>query len=116
PDGSLIFFLMKDERGTVQVYGVSPEGGEKKQITHNDFSVETSFDVSPDGQYLAYGNGQNVYVTCIHDGSTIRVSPPVSDTTGSLQALNWSNNGKILAYNRKVIMGDSAYYQVFVLK
>lgn len=115
PDGSLIFFLMKDGGGVVQLYGISPTGGKIKQITSNDFSVETTFNVSPDGQFLAYGSQQNVYVTYIESGKTKMISSPPGEGRNELRAIHWSNDGKMLAFNRKVAVGDTSYYQIFLL-
>lgn len=115
PNGSLIFFLMKDEQGVVQAFGVSPNGGKIKQITNNDFSLETTFNVSPDGQFLAYGSQQIVYVTYIESGETRAVSGPPGEEMNELRAIHWSNDGKMLAYNRKAKVGDTSYFQVFLL-
>lgn len=114
-DGSLIFFLMKDEGGVVQIYGISPNGGEIKQITSNDFSVESTFNVSSDGQFLAFGSQQNVYVAYIKSGETRRVSPSPGEGMSELRAIHWSNDGKMLAYNRKVAVRDTSYFQIFLL-
>ncbi len=116
PDGEQIFFLMKDEQENVQVHSVSPRGGRINQVTANAFSVETSFSVSPDGQFLAYGSGGRVFVTHIASGETRPVSPPLGEGQEALQAVNWSSNGKMIAYNKKVTVGDTSYYHVFLLK
>ncbi len=116
PDGSLIFFLMKDDRGIVQFYAVSPNGGPIKQITHNDFSVSGTFNVSPDGKFLAYAGGNNVYVTEIATGITKNMSPDNENHPGRVQWVNWSNNGKMIAYDRKVATEGKDYYQIFILK
>lgn len=43
PDGSKIAFLMKDDFGVVQVWLVSPLGGELKQVTDGEFGVQSAF-------------------------------------------------------------------------
>ncbi|GJM33591.1 MAG: biopolymer transporter Tol [Saprospiraceae bacterium] len=116
PDGSVVFFMMKDEGGIVQIYGVSPNGGEIQQITKNDFSIATSFNVSPDGKWLCYGSQERVFVTEISSGLSKQVSPDPSEKFSALQGINWSNDGKMIVYNRKVETGGAAYYQVFLLK
>jgi len=116
PDGSLIFFLMKDDQWIVQIHAISPCGGEIKQITYNDFPVETTFNVSPDGQFLAYGSQQRVYLTHIRSGKTRPVTlAPVKEMT-VLKSIHWSHDGNMLAYNRKVAIGDTNYFQIFLLK
>ncbi|MFW6104014.1 MAG: DUF3748 domain-containing protein [Bacteroidota bacterium] len=116
PDGSMIFFMMKDKQGMVQIYGISPNGGWPSQITDNNFSVETGFNVSPDGMFLAYGSQQRIYITHIKSGQTRLVSPEPKKSMAELRAVNWSNDGNMLAYNRKIAVGDTAYYQTFILK
>lgn len=116
PDGSLIFFPMKDEHGIVQVYGISPNGGDIQQITNNSFSLETAFSVSADGKYLAYGYQEDVYVTDVANGETSNVSPSRSYESAELGNINWSNHGHMLAYNRKVRSGNNSYFQIFILK
>tara|TARA_R110000737_G_scaffold347363_1_gene378754 strand:+ start:997 stop:2394 length:1398 start_codon:yes stop_codon:yes gene_type:complete len=116
PDGSLIFFPMKDDNGFVQVHAVSPNGGDTRQITHNGFSLDTSFSISADGKYLAYGYSQDVYLTNIQTGETSKVSLVRSYDSTDLENINWSNEGYVLAYNRKVVTADGAWYQVFILK
>lgn len=116
PDGSLIFFMMKDDVGIVQFYAVSPNSGSIRQITKNKFSVETTFNISPDGNYLVYGSDNAIYITEIVNGKTKQVSPVHTGNTGKVSNVNWSNNGKIIAYNRKVSSGDTSYYQIFILK
>jgi hypothetical protein len=116
PDGSMVFFPMKDDSGFVQVYAVSPNGGNTRQITHNGFSLDTSFSISADGKYLAYGYNQDIYLTNIKTGETSKVSPERSYDSTDLENINWSNEGYVLAYNRKVVTADGAWYQVFILK
>ena len=116
PDGSHIFFLMKDDKGIVQFYSVSPNGGFSNQITHNHFSVSTTFNVSPDGQFLAYGSGNNIYVTEIKTGITKMVTKDSPEKSGGVCNVNWSNDGSMIAFNRKVISGNNMYYQIFVLQ
>lgn len=116
PDGSLIIFLMRDDQGIVQFYGIAPTGGEIRQITDNDFPVETTFNVSPDGKFLAYGSDQHIYVTHIFSGETKRLTHNIQDSWKSLRSINWSSEGKMIAYNRQVAQGGTSYYQIFILK
>jgi len=116
PDGSLILFMMKDEEGRVQVYGVSPNGGAIEQITDNDFSIETSFNVSPDGRWLVYGSQGIAYITDVSSGRAWQASPTPPEGTWGMRAPNFSHDGTMIVYNRKVEMVDSSYYQVFLLK
>jgi hypothetical protein len=62
-DGALVAFLMKDEEGIFQVFGVSPNGGSLKQLTFNKFPVQGQFNFSPDDNYLAYAADNSVFIT-----------------------------------------------------
>ena len=116
PDGSLIFFMMKDEDGNIQLFAVSPNGGEINQITTNLFSIETTFSVCPDGNFVAYGNEEKVFLTHIETGETRQASPGSDNGMTGLGSIQWSNDGKAIAYNRKVEVADTIYYQVFILR
>jgi dipeptidyl aminopeptidase/acylaminoacyl peptidase len=115
-DGSLLLFMMKDNNGIVQIYGVSPNGGEVKQLTDNVFSIDTTFDISSNGRYLAYGISENIVITDILKDETVTIKSRKAEEKSGLRGIQWSNNGKILAYNRKILEKDSSYFQVFVLK
>jgi hypothetical protein len=116
PDGSMVYFLMKDNKGIVQLCGVSPQGGEIRFLTSNEFPVETTFSVSPDGQFVAYGFDERVYVTELNSGRTKAVSPKPAQGKSALKSICWSTDGTMLAYNRTVADADSSYVQVFLLK
>src|SRR5439155_25949486 len=50
PDGRRIAFLMKDEDGVVQLWTVSPNGGEPVPVTRNRWDVASAFTWDPDGR------------------------------------------------------------------
>ena len=116
PDGTMLLFMMKDDDGTVQIYGVSPNGGEIKQFTRNESSIDTAFDISPDGKFLAYGIEEQIYITEIPSGGTTKIKNGTSSKTEGLRAINWSNSGNMIAYNRKVREQGTSYFQIFVLR
>lgn len=115
PDGSELYFMMKDEGGAVQIFSVPTIGGEISQRTFNDFSIETAFDVAPDGRGLAYGSGEKIYYTDIPTGETTCLTPEVPDHYSELRAIQWAPSGKMLTYNRKVFRENTAYFQIFIL-
>ncbi|HSB93776.1 MAG TPA: DUF3748 domain-containing protein, partial [Flavitalea sp.] len=65
PDGSQIGFLATDEKGIIQVFVVSPNGGAIRQITFNKFSVEGPINFSPNGRQVAYIAGKRVCMTSL---------------------------------------------------
>lgn len=114
-DGSLIFFLTKDEKGIVQIFAVSPNGGDIQQISFNAFSVDGPINVSPDDKYIAYIADNSVFITDIKTHESFRLNEADKNAAPS-GAVIWSNDEKMLAFNRKVKDGDYMYYQVFMLK
>jgi Tol biopolymer transport system component len=115
PDGSSIYFYKKDDLDIIQIYAVSPNGGEIVVITKNDFSPDTTFCLSADGKYLAFGAKEAIYVTSVSNGETILVLPAPTDLNSHLSNINWSNSGYRIAYNRKVDLNGKSYYQIFTL-
>jgi WD40 repeat protein len=117
PDGSMLFFMMKDDNGIVQVYGIDTNDGTIKQMTTNKVSIETSFDLSPDGKFLAYGINETIWITEVANGSTLIIPNNSEINSTELSSINWSHDGKNIAYKRKVTeSGTTSYYQIFILK
>ncbi|MFT3748184.1 MAG: DUF3748 domain-containing protein [Agriterribacter sp.] len=114
-DGAQIFFLTKDKKNIVQIFSVSPNGGEIQQISFNEFSVDGPINVSPDDKYIAYIADNSVFITDIKKHESFRLNASDKNAAPSGAAI-WSNDGKMLAFNRKVKNGAESYYQVFVLK
>jgi len=116
PDGALIAFLAKDDAGFINAFGVSPNGGEVKQLTFHQFDIQTGFNFSPDGKYLAYGAYNAVFISEVANGEPYKLTASSSNEEAPLNAVNWSPDGKILAYNRYIKNNGENYLQVFVLK
>lgn len=115
-DGSLVAFLAKDSNGIVQVFGVSPNGGDIKQITRNHFSVEGPFNWSPDGKKLAYPADNSIFITELASGYTERITARSPDEEKPVGGVSWSNGGTMLCFNRYVRTDEGKYLQVFLLK
>ena len=115
-DGTLILFMAKDPKGIIQVFGVSPNGGTISQVTFNDFSVQGPINISPDDNYVSYIADNSVYVTGIKNHLSERLTPRSADEDAPFGAAIWSNNGEVLAFNRRVKKGSQKYIQVFLLK
>jgi hypothetical protein len=115
-DGKMIAFLMKDKGGIVQIFGVSPNGGDIQQLTSNEFPIQGQFNFSPDNRYLAYTADNSVFITDLLAQQTKRMTPKVEDGDKPVGAVVWSNNGKTLAYNRYVKSKNGNFVQIFLLK
>lgn len=115
PDGEELYFMMKDDDGIVQLYSVPTVGGNIRQITRNDFSITTAFDIDPTGRRVVYGADEKIYVSDLENGDTRCLTPSVPQEYSGLRAIQWSRSGRMVAYNRKVPAGDSSFYQIFTL-
>lgn len=115
PDGSLICYLAKDQKGIIQLFGVSPNGGDPLQITHNKFSVQGPFNVDPSGKWIAYPADNSVFITEITTGKTERITPQFGDAGRPIGAPNWSPDGNTLAYNRFISEDNEPFLQIFLL-
>jgi len=112
PDGSLIGFLAADTAGIIQLWGISPHGGEPKQLTRLTQSIEGPFNFSPDGQWVAFAAGGEVQLTRLSDGETKQLTTARENCSGITGAVNWSPKGDLLCYNRYV----NGYLQIFLVR
>lgn len=115
-DGSLVAFLMKDKAGIVQIFGVSPNGGEINQLTYHQFDVQGQFNFSPNDGYLAYPADNSIFILDLLSGVSARITTESKDSDRPVGAIVWSNNGEILAYNRYVKSENGSFVQIFILK
>jgi hypothetical protein len=115
-EGKWIGFLSTDDKNIVQLFLVSPNGGEIKQLTHNSFSIEGPFNFSPDGKLVTYIADNSVFITHLQTGVSERLTIKSTESAKPTGPVVWSNNGKMLAYNRYVKSDSgSPYLQVFLL-
>ncbi len=116
PDGSRIAVLMKDDDGIVQLWTLSPNGGAPTQLTHNRWSVSSTFTWSPDGRHIAHVMDHSVCVTDTRDGSTSRITPRSDEASGPRpEACVFSPDGKKIAFMRRMEDAGEPFNQVFVV-
>ncbi|WP_075182419.1 DUF3748 domain-containing protein [Pantoea sp. 1.19] len=101
PDGEQIAFLMHDAQGRVQLWTVSPRGGEPQQLTQSDSDIQSAFSWHPDGSALAFICDNSVMQCDSRSGACIRLTertalPPCAD------AVVFSPDGRWIAYMREV--------------
>ncbi|MEO6107379.1 MAG: DUF3748 domain-containing protein [Cyclobacteriaceae bacterium] len=113
PDGQLLYFLMKDHNGIVQVFEVATRGGDPRQVTHYEESIETQFNLSPDGKKLTAIAGNCIWLTDVNNGKSRMLSAPSSEDDAPVLGVLWSNKGNLLVYNRFVNTGNARYLQIF---
>lgn len=111
-DGSLIGFLAADKNGVVQLWGISPNGGESVQLTHLTYSIEGPFNFSPDDRWVAYAAAGEVHITRVSNGETRQLTSASNTRSGVVGGINWSPQGDLLCYNRY----ENGYLQIFAVK
>lgn len=116
-DGSEIAYMAKDDEGIVQIWIVPTIGGTPTQVTQNSFSIQTSFDWSPDGKFFAYAADNSLFITEIATGISTRLTEKSRDEDAILPYwVCYSPNGKSLAYLRNAVASTGSaqrYPQIF---
>lgn len=116
PDGSLIFFLMRDPDRSAQLWSVSPLGGELKQLMRLPGGVTSAFSVSADGQRIAHVAEGCVCVTSITTGATRHMTgPTTNESTPRPEACVFSPDGRRIAFVRRIRSHGQLVNQVFVV-
>ncbi|MCS3432637.1 DUF3748 domain-containing protein [Klebsiella sp. BIGb0407] len=101
PDGSQLAFLMRDEAGIVQLWVISPNGGEPRQVTAGEQGVQSAFNWHPDGKALGFIQQGRVVVCDVRNGS---IMPLTSSTPQGLSpdAVVFSPDGQYIAWMQDV--------------
>jgi hypothetical protein len=117
PDGSVIYFLMKDEADIVQIFSVSSVGGAGEvQLTNFKQSVQAQFNVSPNGKHLSCVAGNIVWTVEIVTGKAVQLTTAETDNNAPVGGALWRHDSKALVYNRYVGDGENRYLQIFKLE
>lgn len=103
-DGKWIAYTATAPDGTKQIFVIGSDGRHLRQVTHAPGGVLGGARWHPSGHYLAVPARDGILVAGLTDGTQRVLASP----TGT--ALVWSNDGKSLAFNRKV--GD--HLQIFL--
>ena len=94
---------MRDDGGVVQLWTVSPNGGEPGQVTHNEFDVASAFTWSPNGKFVAYVADNSVFVSEVASGKSFRLTTRSDDAAAPRpQACVFAPDGKRIAFVRPV--------------
>jgi hypothetical protein len=112
-----IAFLMRDDSGIVQLWTVSPEGGEPQQITDNDFDIASAFSWHPDGEHLAAVADDSVWIINTKSHETRRLNAPVHEPSSPRgEACVFSLDGSRIAYVQPVARSGAIFNQIFVVE
>lgn len=114
-NGSWISYLAKDDAGVVQVFFVSPLGGDPIQATHHHTDVQTMVRWHPTENVFSYGCDNSLFIAEVKaDGEVsnpVRIIPKAEYPPF---AHCWSRSGDQIAFNRYLPEGEGSYIQVFV--
>ena len=114
PDGSRIAILMRDDAGIAQLWTVSPNGSAPKQVTHNPWSVASTFSWSPDGVHIACVMDNSIFVIDAQSGAGTRLTPRSPDDLAPRpEACVFSPDGRAIAYVRRLPLDEGVFNQVF---
>ncbi|MEO5979426.1 MAG: DUF3748 domain-containing protein [Chryseolinea sp.] len=113
PDGSSVYFHMKDDAGFVQIYRIKTIGGDIDRVTDFKGSVQAQYNISPDGNKLSCISENSLWIVDLSTKKMNVISTPLAEPIigGAL----WSPDGKQLVFNRYVGSGDKRYLQIFTV-
>ena len=73
PDGKFIYALAKDQEGHNQIIQIEIATGTITLLTHNDFSIDYSFNLNKEGNKIAYVAQNSVYVLDLTKGISSKI-------------------------------------------
>ncbi len=112
-DGSLIAFKAYDKKGILQVFTISPIGGEPVQQTFHDTDVQGNVRWHPEKHRICYVWDNSIIVRDIGSKDFSRITKRTDDIPGNLV---WSHDGKTIAYNRDIPTGrGKKIKQIFIV-
>jgi dipeptidyl aminopeptidase/acylaminoacyl peptidase len=116
-DGTRIAFFMRDDAGIVQLWTISPNGGQPRQLTQHPFDIASAFSWSPDGRWIAYAADNSIFVTDTANSRSTRLTPRSEDSTAPRpEACVISPDGRRIAFVRPFASDGGVYNQIFVVE
>ena len=116
PDGSQIAMLMRNDSGVVQLWSISPNGGEPRQLTNHAFDIASAFSWSPDGRSIACIADQSVFITDVASGISTRLTNRTGiEYSPRPEACVFSPDGRQIAYVRPVCQSGETWNQIYVV-
>jgi hypothetical protein len=110
PDGQFIYFLARDERGTIQLFRVDSNGSaEIEQITDLACSIEGQITLDPMGQRCSFLCDQKITIVDIPSGQVVFQSE--RSTCALSGAVHFASHGRLLC-NGNVDCNSDSYLQI----
>lgn len=97
PQGTQIAFLMRDDIGKVQLWLISPDGGEPRQLTRNSSDIQSAFTWHPSGEMLGFVLDNRMACCDVQTGKVAYLTPE-RDNAPSGDAVVFSPDGSLLAW------------------
>ena len=103
---------MRDDNGIVQLWLISPQGGEPRQLTHNKTDIQSAFNWHPSGEWLGFvldnriacahaQSGEVEYLTENH------ANPPSADAWSSHRMVNGWRGWKVASCGSPKLIAKS---------
>ncbi|WES68443.1 DUF3748 domain-containing protein [Superficieibacter sp. HKU1] len=97
PQGTAIAFLMRDDAGIIQLWLMSPDGGEPCQLTHNTTDIQSAFNWHPSGKTLGFVLEERIACCDAHTGDITFLTTD-HENAPSADAIVFSPDGKLIAW------------------
>lgn len=113
-DGNYIAYLARDDNGVVQIFVVSPRGGEPIQVTSGKESVQSTFFWKPESHIVCYVCDNSICLAGLKNERPKKSVRLTERFPSHPMYPCWSNDGKAIAFNVDVPAGENRYRQIFV--
>jgi len=118
-DGKWIAYMAADAKGKQQIFLISPDGGNSRQITDHPAGVQSCVRWSPDNRSVCYQSENSIVVCKISDEPFEKRFQRITPVTKEeLSNIVWSADGKTIAFNR-IIKAEGPkedWKQIFYVK
>ncbi|EYU14774.1 DUF3748 domain-containing protein [Photorhabdus aegyptia] len=111
PDGEQIGFLMKDDNGIVQLWIISPNGGEPRQVTQSHCDIQSAFSWENRGRFVAFICDNSVMLCDVNNGQMQRLTKR-TEKAPAADAVVISPDNHHVAFMREV----DGYMQIFLVE
>lgn len=101
PQATDIAFLMRDNAGVVQLWLISPDGGESRQLTRTENGIQSAFNWHPSGNALGFVLDNRIAV-CDAKRGDITFLTSGNAKVPSADAVVFSPDGKQIAWMEEV--------------
>ncbi len=115
-DGSYIYALAKDNKGRNQIIRAEVNSGKTEFVSHNDFSIDYSFNLSHDGRKVCFVALNSVYIFDLEKRESRCLTP---DHSGGkiVGAPSFSPHDDLIVYNQYEKHADGQeYLQIRLVK